>query len=148
MKTHGILSHLKSVTQFWDKLRERSPGGVLDTELDEARGRIPDQWKGVYTFYGRSDWWLYVAIHDDVTCKTCQGWESWEWFPGDALRKYFPYHEISSPNYIKPNVHPNCRCILIRKEWLEEALRRGVFTLSELVKQFDTLIDIIAPQTL
>lgn len=66
------------------------------------------------TFYSKNDLWYYFTITaDDHLCETCQGYDNKIFF-GSSLRGEFPWHEVNDEFIIKPKVHPNCRCILVR----------------------------------
>ena len=64
--------------------------------------------------------WRYVAITDDRTCKACMKWHGKVFVTQDEhnpveLWDLFPYGELVDPLHFKPNVHPNCRCIIVRQ---------------------------------
>lgn len=71
------------------------------------------------TFFSELDVWLYVEVMDAKVCLVCRRNARWSdmygGFKGDHLRANFPYLEIVDVNTIKANVHPNCRCFLLRK---------------------------------
>lgn len=71
------------------------------------------------TFFSVHDVWLYQARSDTKVCPVCRENEIWSnlhgGFRGDHLRAHFPWLEIQDVNTIKANVHPNCRCLLVRK---------------------------------
>lgn len=85
----------------------------------EALKRIPDSLRKL-SFFGWGDAWYYIAIGEN-TCAVCWGHDGKE-FEGAVLRGLFPWLEVIGPNTIRPRVHPNCRCILIRRDWMEGAM--------------------------
>jgi len=52
---------------------------------------------------------------DNRTCPACNEMDRVGKFIGLHLRRYFPYLEIVDVDTIKANVHPNCRCYLVRQ---------------------------------
>ena len=66
------------------------------------------------TFFGEFDLWLYVAVYDERLCKNCEAFAMMQVFKGTELQKNFPYLEITDEDKINVNVHPNCRCYLLR----------------------------------
>lgn len=70
------------------------------------------------TFFSEHDIWLYVAVMDAKVCEACRRNEDWNdrygGFRGTHLRAHFPFLEIIDVNTIAANVHPNCRCYLVR----------------------------------
>jgi hypothetical protein len=99
----------------------------LSLELAKAITRIPVEFtrRGL-TFFGRNDWWIFIAVMDDRTCPQCRPKEGMPYM-GVELRGIFPYLRIIGPNMIaglgvddRGLVHPNCRCFLVRDlstEW-------------------------------
>lgn len=79
----------------------------------EAQKRIPGPLRG-YGFFGENDWWLFIAVMDNHTCMQCQDYADRGIFNGVDLRRLFPYLEVESENRVWANVHPNCRCFLVR----------------------------------
>jgi len=77
----------------------------------EARKRI--NFDTAKTFYGANDRWHFIAIVDDRTCTHCMDKDGQE-YTGSYLRSFLPYHVIDNEDTIRANVHPNCRCILLR----------------------------------
>lgn len=65
------------------------------------------------TFYSENDRWHFIALVDDRTCSRCMDKDGQE-FTGSYLRSFLPYHVIDSEDTIQANVHPNCRCLLLR----------------------------------
>ena len=53
------------------------------------------------------------AIGLAVLCDLCEINNQMD-LTGDVLRGKFPYLEIADANTIYPNVHPNCRCVIMR----------------------------------
>jgi len=83
----------------------------------EAKQRI---FIGGATFFSKHDIWKYIEISDDRLCPVCRGYaqagigdEIGE-YRGNRIRGFFPYLEILDVNTIAVNVHPNCRCVLVR----------------------------------
>ena len=74
------------------------------------------------TFYSKHDIWLYDARMDSKVCPKCRYYEEIGQFLGNHIRLIFPNHKIQDVNTIggpEPDggglVHPNCRCLLVRK---------------------------------
>lgn len=71
--------------------------------------------------------WLYESEQDDRVCHVCQGFESQQYFSGDAIPHEFPAREQIDPlHYVHPHVHQTypellglCRCSLI---WLDPVI--------------------------
>ncbi len=78
-----------------------------------AYKRIPEGYE-TYTFFGHNDMWNYVAVFDDRLCDECENYLEIGIFNGDKLRDVFQRLVIADENTIMLNVHPNCRCYLIR----------------------------------
>lgn len=78
----------------------------------ETFKRIPDNLSG-QSFFGEFDFWLFMAIEDDVTCFSCKVLDKIV-FTGLELRGAFQYLQIVDGNTILALVHPNCRCVLLR----------------------------------
>jgi hypothetical protein len=78
----------------------------------EAVTRIPMAYD--VTFFSKEDRWQYEAVMDDRTCPACNEMDYAGTFTGNHLRRSFPYLEITDADRIKANVHPNCRCYLVR----------------------------------
>lgn len=91
--------------------------------VQEAKKRITPGVKHVpgedATFFSVHDVWLYDARLDSKVCPVCRANEDYAdahgGFRGDHLRAHFPYLEIVDVATIKAKVHPNCRCLLLRK---------------------------------
>ena len=79
-----------------------------------ALKRRPEPWRPVVTYFSIHDIWLYQAVADAKVCELCRRYEEHGEFHGNHLRRNFPYLEILDVNTIAANVHPNCRCYLIR----------------------------------
>jgi len=64
------------------------------------------------------DIWLFQEVVDERTCELCRRHaeheDYHEDYHGDRLRGLFPYLEIMDYGTIRANVHPNCRCYLVR----------------------------------
>lgn len=67
------------------------------------------------TFFSEQDVWLFQEVPDERLCSVCRMAATIEQFRGNNLRMNFPYWEIIDENMIKANVHPNCRCFLVRQ---------------------------------
>lgn len=66
------------------------------------------------TFYSRNDLWYYFTVNaSDEPCDECSQHDN-KLFLGISLRSMFPWHTINDENIVKPNVHPNCRCFMVR----------------------------------
>ena len=95
-------------------------GAVVSVEavvaLDALKRKLPD-WKYI-TFYGKHDLWRYVEKDDERLCPICRELATKVIWFGDALRYFFPYHQIMDENTIRVRAHmprdDNCRCILER----------------------------------
>ena len=74
---------------------------------------IPSDYKILYTFFGANDLWHYIAVTDDRLCDACMVNDGMD-MDGTVLRGKFEWLEIIDANNIRPNVHKNCRCELIR----------------------------------
>ena len=81
----------------------------------EANQRIPRPQRPGVTYFSVHDTWLFQAVMDNRTCDLCLHYEVANEWRGDQLRTEFPYLEIVDELTIKANVHPNCRCYLMRK---------------------------------
>ena len=84
---------------------------IVDWQF-EALKRKPSDFKGT-SFFGKYDLWTHIAIMDDRTCQRCSVLDhvvTW----GNMLRAIYPYCEIISEDQFLANVHPNCRCVLLR----------------------------------
>lgn len=83
---------------------------------------IPEHLKEL-SYFSQYDLWHYMAVSDERRCELCDVNDGVD-MAGDVLRGKFEYLEIIDENMIYPNVHPNCRCMLIRvaapTEFLEE----------------------------
>ena len=80
--------------------------------LEEAKQRIPPEFKR-NSFFSAFDLYQYIAITDDRTCQLCMQFDKMI-ISGDFIRAYYPELIIISPNQMLPQVHPNCRCTLLR----------------------------------
>lgn len=68
-----------------------------------------------------SSLWQFVAIVDERTCEQCLSHDgmvySWE-----EIQQFFPNISSASPDVYNVNMHPNCRCQLVKiAEGVEEA---------------------------
>ena len=84
-------------------------------EAVEAVRRIPKPQRLGVTFYSEADTWHFQSVFDGRRCELCSHYERAETWRGDQLRLEFPYHEIHDESTIKANIHPNCRCYLVRR---------------------------------
>lgn len=76
---------------------------------------IPEDLKGS-RFFSVEDLWIFIPHYDDRLCGECAEFAlGIPFIPGAQLRSSFPYMEILDENTIAANVHPNCRCELIRE---------------------------------
>jgi len=80
--------------------------------MQVSYGWIPDELKGVVTFFSEYDLWDYSNINYH-TCQTCVG-NSSTVYQGDELRSLFPFLAILDEDTIYPEVHPNCTCVMRR----------------------------------
>lgn len=88
----------------------------------DAFTRIPEEFRA-HSFFGEYDVWRYVPVFDGKLCKKCAYWATNLYFRGKYLRGLFKYLKIVDVNTINVNVHPNCRCILVRvTNWQEYIL--------------------------
>jgi hypothetical protein len=66
------------------------------------------------TFYSKNDLWYYFTVTvDNSLCEVCLKYDG-KILLGSSLRSEFPFHTVDDENIIKPHVHPNCRCFLVR----------------------------------
>ena len=94
------------------------------TEIIDVVRSVREAQRRVYiggaTFFGKQDIWLYVEVSDQKLCPVCRGFaqagvgDNVGEYRGNRIRGFFPYLEILDVNTIKVNVHPNCRCVLVR----------------------------------
>jgi hypothetical protein len=87
--------------------------------VQAAKQRIPKPQRTGITYFSAVDTWLFQEVSDARLCPVCQGHGEAERFRGNHLRSMFPFLEIVDLNTIKANVHPNCRCYLMRRIELE-----------------------------
>ena len=80
----------------------------------ESKQRIPDEYRGKFTFFSDWDSWQYHYVHDEKVCPVCEGHGDMTVIIGSKIRLLFPYLEIVDADTIKANEHPNCRCTLSR----------------------------------
>jgi hypothetical protein len=85
---------------------------IVDCPVVEAKKRVPDEYAGT-SFFSKLDLYQYIAITDDRTCKKCMTYDKMV-LPGDYIRAYYPDLVIIGQDQILPQVHPNCRCTLLR----------------------------------
>jgi hypothetical protein len=98
---------------------------VVEALLVEA-SRIPSWLKILWpsqTYFAAKDEWFYIAVMDTRVCPDC-GPRDKRTYPGDMIRLEFPWLEVESSYSIHPHVHPNCRCLMLREEWLHESKMR------------------------
>ena len=81
----------------------------------DAVPRIPHPQRRAVTYYSVFDHWLFDATLDSRVCELCRACEEIGTFRGDQLRTWFPSHEIVDENTIRANMHPHCRCYLLRE---------------------------------
>jgi hypothetical protein len=79
----------------------------------DAVKRKPTEYKR-QSFFGKLDLWAYVAVYDEKLCEKCWAFAKQQVFRGSELRGKFPYLEIHDNDLIYVNVHPHCRCYLLR----------------------------------
>ena len=79
-----------------------------------ALKRRPEPERPYLTYFSYEDVWLFQEVIDEKTCEECRRYAEHEEWHGNHLRANFPYLEIEDANTIKANVHPNCRCYLVR----------------------------------
>ena len=60
--------------------------------------------------------WRYEAVGDERTCPECAvlDGEVFEVEDLSELESMFPYGRFASSTLFYPNIHPNCRCRVIR----------------------------------
>ena len=80
--------------------------------MPKIGGWIPEELKGVVTFFSAYDLWDYSNINYH-TCKKCID-NSDLVYQGDTLRSLFPFLVILGEDEIWPCVHPNCTCTMRR----------------------------------
>jgi len=81
----------------------------------EAVRRIEQPQRAGVTYFSVHNVWLFQAVMDTKVCTLCRHYETANEWNGNALRSEFPYLEIVDEGTVKANVHPNCRCYLVRK---------------------------------
>jgi hypothetical protein len=62
--------------------------------------------------------WRFVLVSDDKLCESClqfQG-DEYELEDPDDLLGMFEYGEFLDLETFAPNVHPNCRCLIVKVE--------------------------------
>ena len=79
----------------------------------DAAKRIPRELRR-QSFFGAYDLWLYVPVYDEKLCPRCLAYARQQVYRGTQLRAKFPYLEIHDNDMILVNVHPHCRCQLLR----------------------------------
>ena len=82
----------------------------------EAKRRIPDKYRGIYSFFSDWDLWHYEVRMEptplgNIACPECMQYEDTTYL-GSKLRLLFPYLEILTQQEIHPHVHNHCRCRL------------------------------------
>lgn len=76
---------------------------------------IPEELRG-NRYFSVSDLWIFIPHYDVKLCENCAEFAlGVPFIPGNQLRSIFPWLEIKDENTIAANVHPNCRCELIRE---------------------------------
>jgi len=90
--------------------------------VQEARKRIPDEYKHL-SYFSANDIWYYIDTPSTdpkhAECEFCKRYRSRD-FAGNQLRSVFPDLTVESENLIYPNVHmtlwgeSTCKCTLIR----------------------------------
>ena len=78
----------------------------------KAVQRVPTD--AAHSFFGMEDIWHYIPVWDVKLCDRCLRYARNEYYVGRHLRAEMPYLEIMDANTIRANIHPNCRCFLIR----------------------------------
>jgi len=60
--------------------------------------------------------WRFRAVGDERTCKDCMKYDGKVFHVEDPseLEDKFPYGEFEDAHTFRPNIHPNCRCIIKR----------------------------------
>ena len=86
---------------------------VQIVQVVDAVQRKPEEFKR-QSFFGEYDLWLYVAVYDERLCKRCEALAKRQVFRGTELRSLFKDLEIHDEDLIFANVHPHCRCQLLR----------------------------------
>lgn len=79
------------------------------------RSWIPEAYQG-NRYFSQADLWIYIPHYDVKLCEECGQFAlGVPFISGRQLRSSFPDMEIVDENTINANVHPNCRCQLIRE---------------------------------
>jgi uncharacterized protein with gpF-like domain len=62
--------------------------------------------------------WRFIPVLDDRTCESCIEYEDdvYELEDPDDLLGMFRYGEFTDDDTFAPNVHPNCRCMIVKEE--------------------------------
>lgn len=68
--------------------------------------------------YESTRYWMYVAVMDERTCMRCDQYSA-AVFTTAEVHRYFPFATEVGHDLIYPDVHPNCRCLLVgaRDDW-------------------------------
>ncbi len=63
-------------------------------------------------------YWMYVAVMDERTCMDCDRYSA-AVFTTAEVHRFFPFATEVSYDLMYPDVHPNCRCLLVgaRDDW-------------------------------
>lgn len=69
-------------------------------------------------FIEKQQFFKFVAVVDDVTCKKCLRYDM-SLMTRKEIEDTFPYLDKKNDALWIPNVHPNCRCMLIL--WEEDS---------------------------
>jgi uncharacterized protein with gpF-like domain len=68
--------------------------------------------------------WRFIIVDDKRLCAKCLRYDGdvYELEDPDDLYGMFPYGEWVDEDMFAPNVHPNCRCVIVKEEdvWKEE----------------------------
>jgi len=88
---------------------------IIVHEGAQKRVPTPRELPGL-TYFSVHNVWLYQEVSDHKTCQLCRDYaeQNKGEYRGNHLRSIFPYLEILDVGTIKANVHPNCRCLLVR----------------------------------
>ncbi len=74
----------------------------------------PKAYRDDVTFFSSQDIWTFIPSWQN-TCEDCAEFATGiPILTGDQIRGMFPYLAIVDEDTIDANVHPNCRCQLVR----------------------------------
>jgi hypothetical protein len=77
---------------------------------------IPEALRGKAVFFSTNVIWQFIPSWDAKQCPVCGEFAlGIPYLSGSQIRRIFPYLTIENEDTINANVHPNCRCQLLRE---------------------------------